>query len=445
MLSHANGTGATPGTMASFLNANNYWAGDCLMDWPKVLYYPGNSMQWGGTSNFTTAIAKQQIDNDDPFIVFVLLPGGQTHFVVGYGYENNGALVSDYLVLDPLKDNPTRLNTYNIQNLRLFNNVIQNSQMTFTFKINNTLLPPPPNSWKLYKYPPIPPTFYNLEINAQNLGANTYDVYLERPDGALTDMAQNLANGVHTQPFNVSASDPWFPNSGNYRIKIFKNADPPHSELWATSQPFYISVPPQVHINDVPNVLHAGETINLTISITGGIPALPYGGWDSIMQIQQHRGGTPLNAWFPPVSTTSFPYTVPSTLGDSFRVSVSNPPGSSIPPGYIFDYTNYYTIINPIGITPISEAIPAVYALYDNYPNPFNPVTTIKFDIPHYRHTVLEVFSVLGTKVATLVNESLTAGRYEITFDTGNLASGIYFYKITSNDFIASKKMVLMK
>jgi hypothetical protein len=444
MISHADGTGATPGTMANFFNSNNYWAGDCLMDWTKVPYYPGSSMQWGGAPAFSMTVCKQQIDNNNPYIVHVKLSGNQDHFIVGYGYDNNGESLSDWKILDPLRNSPSRLNEYSIHGMRIYNNVIQNSQITFTFKINNIVLAPVPNSFKLYKYPPIPSIFYNLQVIAENLGSNTYDMFVERPDGALTEAAQNIGNPNHSQPFNVSASNTWFPNSGGYKLKIFKNANPP--ELWATSEPFYISVPPQIDIDPIPAVLYSGQTMTVTFRITGGIPGIPFGGWENTIQVQLHKGGTSLNTLgFPPVSSTSHTFTVPSSVGDSFRISVSNPPGSSIPTGYIFDYTNYFSISNPIGIIKISEIIPASYSLYSNYPNPFNSSTKLKFDIAKEGLTTFEIFDVLGKKVASLVNDHISPGKYEITFEAGNLPSGIYFYKIISGSFIASKKLVVAK
>lgn len=88
---------------------------------------------------------------------------------------------------------------------------------------------------------------------------------------------------------------------------------------------------------------------------------------------------------------------------------------------------------------------PAAYELNQNYPNPFNPTTTIRFSIPEAGLTILKVYNVLGQEVATLVNEELTQGVKEVQFDASNIASGIYFYTITSGDFVQTKKMVLLK
>jgi len=85
------------------------------------------------------------------------------------------------------------------------------------------------------------------------------------------------------------------------------------------------------------------------------------------------------------------------------------------------------------------------YELFDNYPNPFNPATTIKYQTPDVGFVTLKVYDVLGNEVATLVNERKEEGRYQITFDASALSSGVYIYQIRSGDFIDTKKMILMK
>lgn len=97
------------------------------------------------------------------------------------------------------------------------------------------------------------------------------------------------------------------------------------------------------------------------------------------------------------------------------------------------------------GIEPVSGEIPDTYRLYDNYPNPFNPVTTIKFDVPVQSFTSLVIYDVTGKTVRTLVNQDLSAGRYNYSFDASGLASGVYLYKIIAGDFNNVRKMVLVK
>lgn len=85
------------------------------------------------------------------------------------------------------------------------------------------------------------------------------------------------------------------------------------------------------------------------------------------------------------------------------------------------------------------------YSLEYNYPNPFNPSTTISYSIKEAGSVLLEVYDILGARVATLVNEEKSPGKYEVKFNASGFSSGMYFYKITSGEFTEVKKMILMK
>lgn len=90
---------------------------------------------------------------------------------------------------------------------------------------------------------------------------------------------------------------------------------------------------------------------------------------------------------------------------------------------------------------------PANWKLYPNYPNPFNPETTIRFEIPEASYVLLEVYDALGRRVAQLVNDSLSAGMHHYSFNAGNLASGLYFYRLRSinHSINLTGKMLLVK
>jgi hypothetical protein len=100
---------------------------------------------------------------------------------------------------------------------------------------------------------------------------------------------------------------------------------------------------------------------------------------------------------------------------------------------------------NPIGIQNISTEIPSSYSLSQNYPNPFNPTTIISFQLSLAGQVVLKVYDVMGREVQTLVNESLKPGTYEASFDGSSLNSGVYFYRLTTENYSETKKMILMK
>lgn len=91
------------------------------------------------------------------------------------------------------------------------------------------------------------------------------------------------------------------------------------------------------------------------------------------------------------------------------------------------------------------ETIPNKFEISQNYPNPFNPTTKIQFSIPNSEHVVIKVYDILGRQVAELMNNTVHAGTYTLTFNAANLSSGIYVYKIQAGDFVATKKMILMK
>ena len=100
---------------------------------------------------------------------------------------------------------------------------------------------------------------------------------------------------------------------------------------------------------------------------------------------------------------------------------------------------------NLIGIEPNGTEIPLVYKLYQNYPNPFNPSTTISFDLIKPGNVKIVLYDILGREVRTIVNEHAEPGRFKVIFTADNLASGLYFYRITSNEFTDVKKLLILK
>ncbi len=92
-----------------------------------------------------------------------------------------------------------------------------------------------------------------------------------------------------------------------------------------------------------------------------------------------------------------------------------------------------------------TKSVPESYELSQNYPNPFNPATNIAFALPEASHVKLSVYNVLGQEVTTLRDELMEAGKHIIAWDAGDRASGIYFYRITAENFSQTKKMMLLK
>ncbi len=104
----------------------------------------------------------------------------------------------------------------------------------------------------------------------------------------------------------------------------------------------------------------------------------------------------------------------------------------------IFDTVN-------VGISNYNSSVPDKFALYQNFPNPFNPTTNIKFDISKSSATSLVIYDMLGKEVSTLVNQVLTPGSYQYTFNAVNFPSGIFYYKIKTDGFTDIRKMILLK
>jgi hypothetical protein len=110
--------------------------------------------------------------------------------------------------------------------------------------------------------------------------------------------------------------------------------------------------------------------------------------------------------------------------------------------------TSIYTAIIDsltIGVTKISDNIPKDYQLGQNYPNPFNPETKIQYEIPKTGFVSLKIYDIRGREIKTLVEENQSAGEYELNFNAGNLPSGTYFYRIHTDKFSDTKKMVLIR
>ena len=93
----------------------------------------------------------------------------------------------------------------------------------------------------------------------------------------------------------------------------------------------------------------------------------------------------------------------------------------------------------------LQNELPKCYYLSQNYPNPFNPVTKISYEIPKSGLVTLKVYDILGKEIATLVNEVKNPGSFVVDFNGSSLSSGIYFYRLESNGFVSTKKMMLIK
>ncbi|MCL4547047.1 MAG: T9SS type A sorting domain-containing protein [Bacteroidetes bacterium] len=137
----------------------------------------------------------------------------------------------------------------------------------------------------------------------------------------------------------------------------------------------------------------------------------------------------------------NFPPALASSLNDFLAAT----------PQYLYFYNSNsasvyrYPIQGTTSIENNNVIIPQEFSLSQNYPNPFNPSTKISFSLPSSTNVSLKVFNTLGQEVSELVNENLQPGKYSVDFDASKLSSGVYFYTLRANDFVQSKKMILMK
>ena len=100
---------------------------------------------------------------------------------------------------------------------------------------------------------------------------------------------------------------------------------------------------------------------------------------------------------------------------------------------------------NPVGVINYNNEIPGNYSLEQNYPNPFNPVTTIKYSILNGGFVKVAVFDILGREIKTIVSEKQNPGTYTVQFDASQLTSGVYFYRLQTDSFTKTRKMIIVK
>jgi hypothetical protein len=143
------------------------------------------------------------------------------------------------------------------------------------------------------------------------------------------------------------------------------------------------------------------------------------------------------------INSAEFPYTVQVNGGD-IRVK-DNMNGDAL--NKILRDGDKITIDkeNLISLNVSAVEIPVDFTLMQNYPNPFNPTTTIKFGLPEEAKVDLVIYDILGQRIENIVSEKFEAGYHEVVFNGGRLASGVYLYRISADNFSKVKKMILIK
>jgi Tol biopolymer transport system component len=175
---------------------------------------------------------------------------------------------------------------------------------------------------------------------------------------------------------------------------------------------------------------------------------IPYSNATAARYIVRHSNGSDTvivdqkqykNSW---MTIGTFPFT-PLTVHDVRLGDGSDSTGQEI----VFDAVQF-KYLSPLQVGPMPRHIPDAIALYQNFPNPFNPATDIRFSIPFTlanRHASLRVYTVLGSEIAVLVDRPLSAGEYTSTFNAGSLASGVYLYRLQVGSTVLTKRMMVIK
>ena len=197
----------------------------------------------------------------------------------------------------------------------------------------------------------------------------------------------------------------------------------------ASNQLTSLDLPSRLYRNEfVSLICNDNQLTSLGLSLYGALQYLDCDGNQlTSLDLSSNTALTYLDISGNPTPFTLTVWTLPFIIDDFFD---TNPASTKI--------------LDPNGIND-KLSMPKSFSLSQNYPNPFNPSTTIKFNLPKSSDVRIEVYNATGQKVQTLLNKKMSAGNHQIEFNAGDLASGVYLYKIEAGDFQDVKKMILIK
>ena len=136
---------------------------------------------------------------------------------------------------------------------------------------------------------------------------------------------------------------------------------------------------------------------------------------------------------------TDAEHTLVSTIGQS-AIGITQDASNIIQAGFWYQSGGLLTAVEQD-----LDVLPVKFRLDQNFPNPFNPTTTIRFAIPKPAFVILKLYDLHGREVTTLVNREMSSGEFDVVFDATGLASGVYFYRIQAEEFTQFKKLMLLK
>ncbi len=193
----------------------------------------------------------------------------------------------------------------------------------------------------------------------------------------------------------------------------------------------------------------AGLTFDLTVTgLTGDIAnahfhQAPFGQSGNVVRgiFDDFVGNTASGLWSPTGDPPLTDDLVQALLSGDLYLNVHT---AANPPGEIRGQIRPNAVVST-AIEHLDDQAPEAFALSRNYPNPFNPTTTIEFSLTQSTRAVLTVYNLLGQKVATLVDSPLSVGQYRVTFDAGGLSTGVYYYRLEAGGQTRTQKMILLK
>jgi len=260
-----------------------------------------------------------------------------------------------------------------------------------------------------------------------------------------TEPAQVGAEAGWNNSFQIVGTHMWF---GTNATRVYHSPD--LGLTWSSGPTTGTVNTYAVHFNTATNGLASGTAVVRTTDggtsytaatspgTAGNISGLEGAGTDWWAT----RSGAVIYRSIDAGATWTSPYTQTGAIFQDidFKVVVGCPQGWAVGNGGAIAKMSTIT-----GISNYNTEIPNAYSLNQNYPNPFNPSTNINFSLPKSGFVSLKIYDMVGREVSSLVNEFKTAGNYVVGFNASSLSSGTYFYRIESNDFIATKKMLLVK
>ena len=131
---------------------------------------------------------------------------------------------------------------------------------------------------------------------------------------------------------------------------------------------------------------------------------------------------------------------IAGTAGQA-AIGISTSANNSNQAGFWYQTVDLITSVEQI----TDDGLPKEFRLEQNYPNPFNPTTTIQFAVPKTSIVTIKIYDVIGREVATLIDDEYQPGQYKVVFEAGQLATGLYIYRIQAGDFRETKKLMLVK